>query len=205
MEISSFYRDVCSKYCPDQELIKSSWIELQSRYSEKHRFYHTLDHLRHLYTQFECCKAFLKSTDSVAFALFYHDIIYRPWSNKNEKLSAVFCEARLKLMEVPATLIEETKELILITSEHQADYCGDQEYFIDMDLSILGSPPEIYHGYTENIRKENAFMPGWLYSRRRKSFLETMLKRSSVYHTDTFQNKLEKQAQLNLSMELLSL
>ena len=78
----------------------------------------------------------------------------------------------------------------------------DNAYLLDLDLSILGTDWEIYNKYTQNIRKEYKIYPDILYKPGRKKVLKHFLERDSLYFTERFKTKFEKQARNNLIQEI---
>ena len=68
------------------------WTQLEQRYSEEHRFYHTLRHIASLLTMsaeaMKCDPPKLSSPDTVDWAILYHDVVYDAKSKTNEEDSA---------------------------------------------------------------------------------------------------------------------
>lgn len=47
------------------------------------------------------------------------------------------------------------------TDEHKIEGCygcDDKHFFLDIDMAILGMGPDDYENYTNNVRKEYAFL-----------------------------------------------
>lgn len=177
---------------------------IATRYNEKHRHYHNLSHLDAVFFQFDQVRHLLFEQDAVAFALFFHDVIYDPESQTNELDSAVFAEEILKHLpkmdDHGVTLI---KNMILATESHNEYYNHDVKYMLDIDLSVLGSDEDTYRAYAKNIRKEYAHIKndGEFYTARRDRFLIPFSKRQ-IFKTASFQNKFEDQAHKNIKREL---
>ena len=81
----------------------------------------------------------------------------------------------------------------------------DNQYFLDMDLSILGVAPNIYKGYVRKIRQEYSILPHRKFDEGRKAFLIEFLKRPKIFYTDLYFNQFEEQARTNMEQEVLSL
>lgn len=62
--------------------------EMHARYSEPHRAYHTLQHLEECMAWVGQVRNLLHEPGEVAFALFYHDVIYDTHASDNEARSA---------------------------------------------------------------------------------------------------------------------
>jgi len=69
------------------------WEELLARYREPHCAYHTLQHLTECFAWFEQVRPLAHHAGDVAFALFYHDVIYDTHASGNEALSAELATA----------------------------------------------------------------------------------------------------------------
>jgi predicted metal-dependent HD superfamily phosphohydrolase len=69
---------------------------------------------------------------------------------------------------------------------------------VDIDLSILGAPPETFDAYQEAIREEYSWVPGFLYRRKRKKILRSFLTRDRIFTTDFFFGRYEERARQNL-------
>jgi predicted metal-dependent HD superfamily phosphohydrolase len=81
----------------------------------------------------------------------------------------------------------------------------DGPWFLDFDLAILGSRPEIYRTYSQAIRREYRWVPKLLYRRGRRQVLESFLQRELLFFTEAMRTRLEDQARANLAEELASL
>src|SRR5687768_3337965 len=69
--------------------------ELVGRYSEPHRFYHTLQHLRECFSVLEPASHLARHLGEVQLALWFHDAIYDTRAQDNEELSARWAEQSL--------------------------------------------------------------------------------------------------------------
>ena len=67
-----------------------------------------------------------------------------------------------------------------------------------MDLSILGSTPDVFAAYEEAVRREYAWVPDALFAEKRAEILEGFLSRDSIYSTESFSKRLENRARENL-------
>ena len=81
----------------------------------------------------------------------------------------------------------------------------DTNYFIDADLSILGSDNKSYLNYSRQIRKEYRHFPDILYKPGRRKVLAAFLEMKNIFKTKYFQDKYEEQAKINILDELKSL
>ena len=192
------------KFTSDQSLIESLWNEIEKHYSSKIRHYHNLSHVSSMLNLVEEFKATITNYDAFLFAIWYHDIIYKPTKNNNEEKSALFAKKRLEILNIDEETSKTVTKLIISTKNHKVILTDnvDNSYLLDIDLSILGTNWKTYQEYLNNIRKEYAIYPDFMYKKGRKKVLKHFLKRKTLYFTELYQTKFEKQARENLLKEL---
>ncbi len=176
----------------------SIYFKLVERYSEKHRAYHNGSHVEHCLEEFDEIKGFLSHPNEVEIAIWFHDAIYETKSDKNEEKSAQWAEEELKKADADEDSIRIVRDLILATKHHESQHDSDAMYFLDIDLSIFGSPPELYKEYETNIRKEYKWVPFFIFRKKRKEILNSFLNRDRIFFTEFFRKKYEKNARVNL-------
>lgn len=200
--LTDTFLQLVNKYSKDHELANNLWLEIFTKYSEPKRHYHTIDHLEALITDLNEVKSKITDCDTMLFAVFYHDIIYKASSSTNEGDSAKLAMKRLTEIGYPADKIAKCANMILATKLHQLSEDNDTNYLIDADLGIIGKTPEDYQKYTEQIREEYSIYPDFMYTSGRKKALQHFLQIDSIYKTKHFSNKYEQQARINISNEL---
>jgi predicted metal-dependent HD superfamily phosphohydrolase len=191
-----------AKYTSDSHLMDELWSEIEQYYSHKKRHYHTLNHLENLLEQLTEIKPMIKNWDVVLFTLYYHDVVYNALKQDNEQKSAELAEKRMKTIDVPLKTIEDCKAQIMATKTHFLSENQDTNYFTDADLSVLGQDWETYLTYYQNVRKEYAIYPDFVYNPGRKKVLKHFLAMERIFKTAYFYEKFEKQARINLEKEL---
>ncbi|EQA37750.1 hypothetical protein LEP1GSC047_3439 [Leptospira inadai serovar Lyme str. 10] len=196
-----FYR-TASKYSELKGTIDALWTEINVNYSESHRHYHTLTHLKSFLEGLKTVRTRIQDWDSLLFAMFYHDIIYDPKDFRNEENSAALAEERLTRIDAPKLLIFKVKDLILATKMHITQDDPDIRYFLDCDLSILGAEQSEYRRYARSIRNEYKEYSDEEYSSGRKKVLEYFLRMDRIFTSREFFETLEAQARANLNHEL---
>ena len=175
----------------------SVWQVLRDRYSERHRHYHNLSHIEKMLYWFDSSPSTDEATE---LAIWFHDIVYDPLDSHNEAQSARLFESCLGA-EVGRTLSETVARLIVATDPTRARTGEpDEDLLIDIDLSILGSPPDDYDAYRMAIRREYSHVPDPDFAAGRKTILQAFLSRR-IYATD-FLGHLEEPARINLRAEL---
>lgn len=190
-------------YC-DDILAQTLWNEIETKYTSKSRYYHNLTHLYNMLLHAEDYKAEINNLNTFKFAVWYHDIIYKPSRKDNEEKSALFAEKRLKSIHFNEKQTKIVQKLIISTKKHELilKENNDNSYLLDLDLSILGTEWITYELYIKNIRKEYKIYPSILYNPGRKKVLSHFLKRETLYFTEVFKNKYENQARENLKKEI---
>jgi pantetheine-phosphate adenylyltransferase len=177
------------------------YTEISERYSEPHRYYHTLAHLSACLSELEQLQLSPGQHERIALAIWFHDVIYEPLAKDNEIRSAEFFQKKAREAAMPKSLIKEVSQMIEATATHQALSGPDAHatrLFIDIDLAILGASPARFHAYDKAIRKEYAGLPEAIYNPKRKSVLQKFLDRQSLFCTPEFREKYEVQARKNL-------
>lgn len=175
------------------------YLDLVARYNEPHRAYHTLDHVADCLHWLDEVRPLLARPDEAALALWFHDAVYDPRRADNEAQSAALAAGALRAAGVGADVVERVVGLIRLTSHTAAELTGDGAFVCDIDLAILGSPPERFEQYDAAIRREYAWVPEEVYRRERGRVLARFLARPRIYHTPYFVDALEQQARANLS------
>jgi predicted metal-dependent HD superfamily phosphohydrolase len=129
-------------------------------------------------------------------------VIYNALKKDNEEQSALLAEKRMIQLGISATSIDKCKKQIIATKQHLKNTDSDTNYFIDADLSILGTNWGIYFKYLNDVRKEYSIYPNLIYNPGRKKVLEHFLGMERIYKTDYFFNNFEGQAKLNMQKEI---
>ncbi|MBP6859960.1 MAG: hypothetical protein KBC38_00110 [Candidatus Pacebacteria bacterium] len=181
------------------------WNDVIARYGEKHRFYHTLEHIGHCLTEFDIARKYLtlpRATDwaAIEHALWFHDIVYSTTSSGNEEKSAEYAYRELRGMDMPVLFCDQVKRLILVTKLHLPQ-APDEEVMCDIDLAILGQPRLRFSQYEEYIKFEYGVEPH-VFSAGRAKFLVGMLKRRPIFSTSLFQHAYELHARANMALSL---
>ncbi len=189
-------------YSSDVALNNKLWHDVENKYSDKKRYYHTLQHLENLLNELIAVKSEIQNWETILFTLFYHDIIYNSLKSDNEQKSADYAEQKMQTLSVPIEIIRNCKKQILATQSHVFSIDNDTNLFTDADLSVLGYSHETYTEYYQNIRREYNIYPDLVYNPGRKKVLLHFLNMDKIYKTPYFYNKYELQARNNLAQEI---
>lgn len=179
--------------------VSQKWLEIiLTKHSEPHRYYHNTNHLVSLLRNAQDLPSVnTLVTAAIKYAVFFHDLVYNPQSKTNEMDSKILFSQFTQEYPVDgiiATLVEDT---ILATAHHfQTPKDPLTNYFLDLDLSILGANTQEFEEYEQNIRKEYQFVPDQIYEVERAKIMKTLL---NPYKTDWGKQKYLAQASINLS------
>ena len=171
--------------------------ELKDLYSEAHRSYHNLSHIDRMLGWLDASGG---GSEAIELAIWFHDAIYNPRGAQNEAKSAQYFTDSLGSL-IGGRLADDVVRLIMAT-EHTRPRSGrgDEMRIIDIDLSILGSPPGDYETYRSAVRSEYSFVPEADFVAGRRGILLGFLSQP-IYATGFF-TKLEQQARANITSEL---
>ena len=171
--------------------------ELIARYREPHRKYHTEQHLDECFAHFDAAP---EHPAEVELALWFHDAIYDTRRQDNEEKSAAWARR-----VCPAEAAERVHALVMATRHDAVPSGRDAELLVDIDLSILGAAPERFDEYELQVREEYAWVPGFVFRRKRAEILEGFLARPAIFSTAMFFQALEQAARANLRRSLQQL
>jgi predicted metal-dependent HD superfamily phosphohydrolase len=169
--------------------------ELVARWSEPHRHYHNLDHLR----------ACLEEIDDpvTRLAVWGHDAVYDPRSPANEERSALLLTHLLYRCALPEAPLEEAARLVRLTKGHRVEP-GDERGMMlaDADLNVLTRPWPGYLSYVDAIRREYAHVSEQLWRAGRAAVLSGLLDLPAMFHLHP---EREEPARANINRELRQL
>jgi predicted metal-dependent HD superfamily phosphohydrolase len=190
----------------DASLVQRTFDNICASYSEPQRHYHTLAHLTRLFDCLELHGEEIGDAPRIAFAAWYHDVVYDPRRDDNEAKSAERAMKELDALGAPPDLRSHVVQLILATKNHTAggrDY--DDDIFLDADFAILGTPHDVYREYVANVRKEYAHVDDDGWKRGRGAFLKKLSVAPRIFRTGIFEGEYGDQARANIAAELKAL
>ena len=171
------------------------WRQLFTRYTEPHRHYHNLSHIRDVLA--------LVEGDPAAAAVWFHDAVYDLRRDDNEEASAKLAATALRQLEFRMTTIDLVAQMIRATARHESGHLPPQALlFLDADLAIFGSEGARYAAYVAAVREEFHFLSDDDFRRTRAAMIERFLQRPQIYFTRARQERFEAQARANLTEEL---
>jgi len=179
--------------------------DLLAAWSQPHRRYHSVTHLRAVLDRVEELAGYADDADAVRLAAWYHDAVYagRP---DDEELSAQRAEQELSRLGVAPALVDEVARLVRMTVSHDpAPGDHDGEVLSDADLAALAVPREDYARNSAAIRAEYAHIPDEVFRKGRMQVLLALLEGPGVFRTDAGRRQWESAARENLRAELATL
>ena len=184
--------------------------ELLDRWSEPHRSYHGTEHLTHALDSLAVLDPGRRAPRSVPLALWFHDAVHDGAAGDDEARSAALAEDLLAPLTsstgspvVSAPEVAEVCRLVLLTAHHGPapdDQAG--ALVSDADLAVLGSAPDRYQRYTEQVRREYAHVPDEVFRPARATVLEQILAGGPVFRTVVGATRWEVPARRNVADEV---
>ena len=188
--------------CPSAS---SRFDDIRAAYGQRHRHYHTAQHIAECLAVFDESGRPAKKPFEVEFAIWLHDIVYRPRRSDNESASAELATQWLDVGGARAETVDRVARLIEVTKHDAEPESPDEALLLDVDLNVLGTPAERYEEYEAQVRREYRWVPGPLFRRRRAELLEAFLNRDPLYNTPWFRSRFEDQAKRNLRRAIANL
>jgi len=184
---------------------ESLFRELIGRYSEPHRHYHTLQHLRECLGQFHAARHEAQCAAEIGIALWFHDIVYDVHRHDNELRSADWAHQAVLDAGRPVAQAGRIHALIMETRHQSTPEGGDAQLLVDSDLAILGADERRFDESDAQIRAEYAHVADAAFRLGRCEVLGSFLARPRIYSTRRFHDAYEAQARSNLRRSLARL
>ena len=172
------------------------WAGIEAQYAEPNRHYHDARHLDHCLRQFDLIAEQIGRPDDVEAAIWFHDVIVVPGRRDNEERSAAYFHDVAAGKIAPQT-IDAVVALILRTTHRDAPTDPDHQFLCDIDLSSFGSPWEAFLDNSAAVRAEFRGSDEEFYHCER-AFLESLLRRARIFHSDFFHELYEAKARDNI-------
>lgn len=177
--------------------------ELLERWSEPHRRYHTLAHLRATLRAVDALHEEARDADRVRYAVWFHDAVYEGVPGQDERESAQLAERLLSLTGMESDRIHEVVRLIGVTATHRPQrWDTDGAVLSDADLSVLSAPAEEYLTYTAAVRAEYRHVSDEEFRGGRAAVLRSLLEAPRLFHTSFGRAYWEARARVNMLAEL---
>lgn len=205
MQLQVRWMTLCETLHIPKPAAESIHHQIYYEYRGSHRAYHNLSHIQSLLALLDLYHPKIKEPLEVELAIWFHDFTYEPKRKDNEVQSARWAKELLRPY-LPVAMLERVEALILSTEGHQPRLQdSDCLYFLDFDLAILSTPPQVYKQYSEAIAEEyKTWHSFFTYRTGRKAVMTRFLERKRLYFTDDFFNNYEPLARTNIENEIKS-
>ncbi len=182
------------------------WNEILGKYSEPWRVFHNLKHisdtLAAAHRLMRCLPLSPNDRSVVALAIMYHDIIYdsKVSGGQNEKESANLALTRLRSISLRGDICDSVYQAILATDHSRSTQIGGATESIvhDADLFSLARNWNTFIEDGEKVRQEYSYLSDQEFIFGRRQFMQMLLERGRIYHTDFAVRHWEKRARKNL-------
>lgn len=178
---------------------------IHQAYRTPPRAYHSWSHVEDVeqWYQWVDAKPGWKQPRETFIAVLLHDAVYVAGAKDNEAQSAALAlELVGQYLPGQGIDLKRIEQLILLTAQHgsltPADVDPDAAMFLDCDMAILGSAPEVFDHYCAAIREEYRAVPTALYELGRRRFLSRVLAAPRIFLSDKFHARLDANARANL-------
>ena len=199
-EIYYNFKNICKNLeCENKDLIDYWWDEILNYYTKKWKFYHNLNHIYSFISLYNKYNNLIENgKNEFLLSIFFHDIIYIPSRNDNEKESIFIFNKFYQDFKPKNLNKEKVIELITETENHllNKEYSNDINLFLDMDMQIIAQ--DNWEDYENKIRNEYCFVDYNIYKIKRKEFLENLEKKEKIFRTKIFFEEFETKARNNI-------
>ena len=185
------------------DLVRVFDSEIYARYTETHRFYHTLEHIasglrdiEEVYGRYDV------SFERLEGAFLFHDVVYDTHAKDSEEQSCAIAKRVYTGLGCSSSFVDEVSTLILLTKGATKPSTLEEEIMRDVDYAILGCDAARFKSYNDEIQQEYEWVPTLIYNFKRRNFFENVSKSSRIYYTDYFFEKYNAKAQDNIKMLL---
>jgi predicted metal-dependent HD superfamily phosphohydrolase len=183
--------------------------QLVAAYSESHRHYHTLQHLREGLALLDAAAPLARHPAEVELAWWFHDAVYDPTRDDNEERSAKWARDSALAAGVAEDVAQRVQSLVLATRHLAGNQAPtddpDVRLLLDIDLSILGASAGRFDEYERQVRREYAHLDDATWRAGRRRVLQAFLDRPQLYAVPQFREVYEPRARENLRRSLAHL
>lgn len=179
---------------------------LESMYGDPHRCYHSLAHVDALLRELAHWRDLARAPRLVEAAIWFHDAIYDTHRDDNEPRSAELAREALRALAWPEAEVARVVSMVRATQHHAAALSDpDTLLFLDLDLSVLAQPADVYDAYSAAVRTEYSWVDAQRYRAGRTRVLQSFMARDAIYRTAALHAAWESAARANLARELQGL
>ena len=174
------------------------YARVRTAYDGADRAYHNLVHIDECLRELDGARHLVSDAAATEAAIWFHDAVYDSHATDNEEKSAALWREVAAAARVETLIVEKAADLILATKHAAVPTDEDARLVVDVDLAILGQPPERFDEYERQIRAEYAWVGDEQFAAGRGKVLRTFLARPFIYSTEHFRGRYEAPARMNL-------
>jgi predicted metal-dependent HD superfamily phosphohydrolase len=176
--------------------------ELLAAYAGPARAYHGVAHLDDCLRRLDETPTADVDRDRVEAALWFHDAVYDSRASDNEARSGALARETLVALGISRSVADDVARLVSLTDHRSPPSDAEGALLCDIDLSILGRPPDEFDAYDAAIRAEYAWVPDETFRAERARVLRSLLVRNPLYATEAIRRRYEVAARTNLGRAL---
>jgi predicted metal-dependent HD superfamily phosphohydrolase len=164
--------------------------EVIKRYSENHRFWHTLEHLEDVMLKIYYLLGNTITWNEYKILLvvaIFHDIVYDPKRKDNEEKSVEYMRSciyglsSMNVLRVSFPTIKEISDIILATKHHKSKE-RLSVIFNSIDTSVIDEPFQVLIEWEDGIYNEFKWVGKEEYKKGRLDFLENYALKNHPYN-----------------------
>lgn len=151
-------------------------------YKARRGGYHNVNHI------YDCLGKALahKLSPEGTLALLYHDILYIPGFSHNEEGSVQWFKNDAMYLGVSNEKIAEVSDYILATKHKDPPRSPTEALVVDIDMSILAAPYELFLVYDTDVAAEYGMYPQAVFKAGRRAFLTDLLTKPQIFYSNAF-------------------
>ena len=184
--------------------LAAAFAHVAPAYLQSSRHYHNILHVIALLD--EAVRRGVPLPDKMIVALVFHDYVYDPRVDRNEYRSAEAAEVWARARGMSDADVRFVWDAIQASAHMSRDARPVVDElllaFLDLDLSILAAPQNIYDRYASQIRREYHFVPEETYREHRGAVLLSFLGRTRIFRSSYFTDEDEERARRNVQHEI---
>ena len=204
-QLEARWRDLCRRADLTAGDVAEAGRWLLDAYGVASRTYHNLDHLAFCLAELDAAHAHAADPEVAELAIWFHDSVYDPARADNEERSADWARGVLAFLGASPGQIAAVQVIVLGTRHVGGDddpretpKVADGPLVADIDLAILGQPPDVFDAYERAVRQEYRHVPDDGFRAARLGVLNRLLERPRIYLTLPFRARYETPARENL-------
>jgi pantetheine-phosphate adenylyltransferase/dephospho-CoA kinase len=199
LRIKGFFKSIG---VPNPEV---AYDTLRKLYAGDDRFYHAFSHIVDGLNLISGFKGHIQDINGFVLGWLFHDAVYDSRAKDNEEKSAQLMEQLATSWGVEDTLIQRAKRFVMVTKHGVVKpQTSDEQFLVDLDMSIIGRSAPVYDLYEQNVRRDYAWVstPDWI-ARRGNGFLSNLA--APYFHTEYFRERFATSAAANIKRALANL